>query len=151
MDTRNIQQPAPEAGVREARVPNGEAQSVTGLFTRLTYDVTDLFRKEIALGRAEISQKVSQAGSGVAALLIGGAVLFAGVFILLEALVYGVALLLPPEHAVWLAPLLVGTVVAIIGFAMVQKGRSNLTPENLTPKRTVNSIVRDGQIAKEHI
>ncbi len=130
---------------------NGDAQSVAGLFTRLTHDLTDLFRKEIALGRAEISQKISQAGDGVASLIFGGAVLFAGLLVLLQAVVVGVALLLPDPMAVWLAPLIVGLVVALVGFALVQKGRSDIKPANLAPRRTIDSLANDGRMVKEHV
>jgi xanthine/uracil permease len=119
------------------------------LFADLTRETVDLVRQEIALGRAEISQKISTAQNGVTSVAIGAAVVLAGLFIILLAAVSGLAMFLPPDLAPWLAPLIVGAVVAIIGYAMLKAGSSKLKPENLMPHRTVDSLVRDKNVAKE--
>jgi len=119
------------------------------LFSDLTRETVDLVRQEIALGRAEISQKISTAQTAVTSVAIGAAVALAGLFIILQAVVKGVEMVLPPEMAPWLAPLIVGLVVAIIGYAMLKAGSAKLKPDNLMPHRTVDSLVRDKNVAKE--
>jgi drug/metabolite transporter (DMT)-like permease len=94
---------------------------------------------------------MSQVGSGLATLIIGGFVLFAGLLKLLDAAIFGIAELLPPDLTPWLAALIVGVIVAIIGAVMLQKGRSNLQSGNLAPRRTAESLRRDKEFAKEQV
>jgi len=119
-------------------------KSLGALFSDLTRDTVDLMRQEIALARTEISEKVGTAQSALASMAVGAAVILAGLFLLLQAAVHALQQVLPPEMAPWLAPLLVGIVVALIGWAMLRAGRSKLDPDNLVPRRTMDSLRRDG-------
>ena len=131
--------------------PVNHQRSLGSLFSRLIDQMTTLVQQEVALAKVETSEKVSQMGSGLASLVIGGLVLFAGLLKILDAAIYGVGKLLPPDLALWLSALLVGVVVAIIGLIMVQKGRRNLKPGNLAPQRTIESLQRDKAFAKEQV
>jgi hypothetical protein len=131
--------------------PHPEARSLAGLFADLWRNTSLLFREEAELAKAEISEKVSQVGTGIAALAVGGAIVFSGFLVLLAAAVNGLALVLQTEHAVWLAPLIVGVVVLIAGLAILAKGRSDLKTSNLKPSRTAQSLRRDSELAKEHL
>ncbi len=122
-------------------------RSLGSLFSDLTRETVDLVRKEIALARSEMSQNISSAQTGLTSVAIGAAVLLAGLFILLQALVAGVAMLLPPEMAPWLAPLIVGVVIALIGYAMLKGGSSKLKADNLMPRKTMDSLKRDKNVA----
>lgn len=136
----------------EARIySNKEDRSFGSLFTELTQETATLVQQEIALAKAEMSEKISQVGSGLATLIIGGFILFAGLLKLLDALIFGIAELLPPDLTPWLAALIVGVIVAIIGAVMLQKGLSNLKSRNLVPQRTAESLRRDTEFAKEQI
>jgi hypothetical protein len=130
---------------------NGDRSSLAGLFSNLWRDISGLLRDEVALAKAEMSEKASQLGSGVAAVAAGGAILFAGFIVLLFAAVAGLAYVLPEEHAAWLAPLLVGGVVTLIGYVVLSGGRRELRARNLKPARTLDSIKRDAQLAREHV
>lgn len=118
-------------------------RSLGTLFSDLTRDTVELVRQEIALARTEMSQKVSTAQRALASVAIGAAVLLAGLFLLLQAVVAGVERVLPPDIAPWLAPLIVGAVVALIGWVMVRSGRERLDPDKLMPHRTMDSLRRD--------
>ncbi|HEY0845887.1 MAG TPA: phage holin family protein [Noviherbaspirillum sp.] len=124
-------------------------KSLPALFSDLTRDVVDLVRQEIALARAEMSLKISQAQTALTSVAIGAAILLAGMFIILQAVVNAVAMILPENVAPWLAPLLVGVVVAIIGYMLVKGGSSKLTAENLMPQKTMDSLKRDKNVAQE--
>lgn len=124
-------------------------KSLATLFSDLTRETVDLVRQEIALGRAEISQKISTAQTALTSVAIGAAIALAGLFIILQAIVAGVAMILPPELAPWLAPLIVGVIVALIGYMMLKGGSQKLSPDNLMPHRTMDSLVRDKNVAKE--
>lgn len=131
--------------------PSRDDRSLGTLFSELTRETTTLVQQEIALAKAETSEKLSQLGSGLASLAIGGLVLFAGLLKLLDAVIFGLGELFPPDLTPWLAALIVGGIVALIGAVMLQKGRSNLQPQNLVPQRTVDSLQRDQELVKEHV
>lgn len=123
-----------------------EEKTIAALITDLTRDITSLFRQEIRLVKTEMSEKVEQAESGVTTLIIGGAVAYAGLLVLLLAVVLGLANYVEP----WLAALIVAGVALIIGFIMVTKGKKNLKARNLVPEKTVESLQRDRNLAQKH-
>jgi predicted phage tail protein len=124
-------------------------KSLPTLFSDLTRDMVDLVRQEIALARAEVSQKISTAQAALTSVAIGAAIALAGLFIILQAVVNAVAMFLPENLAPWLAPLIVGAVFALIGYSMIKGGSSKLHAENLVPQRTVDSLRRDKAVAEE--
>jgi hypothetical protein len=123
-------------------------RSVTELFSDLVNQLSTLFRKEIQLARAEVSEKISKALSGIG-LLVGGAVLLlAALVILLEAAVAGlIAAGLAPH---W-AALIVSAVTALIGFILVRTGMGNLKGSSLAPYKTVEQLQRDAAVAREAV
>lgn len=130
-----------------------EARSLIGLFSDLWRETTRLIHAEAELAKAEMSQKVSEFQTGLVAMAIGGAVLFAGFIVLLLAAAAGLYFVLrtDTEHALWLAPLIVGVTVVVAGAIGVAKGRSDLKAAKLAPERTMRSLQRDAQLVKEHI
>jgi drug/metabolite transporter (DMT)-like permease len=121
------------------------------LVSELSQETTTLLQQEIALAKTEMSEKVSQVSTALVSLALGGLVLFAGLLVLLDALVYGLSELLPPDLTPWLPALLVGIVVAMIGAVLLQKGRRNLQTSSLMPQRTATSLQRDTHMVKEQV
>jgi len=134
---------------QEARA-NGR-RPLAGLFSDLWRETTTLVHDEVELAKADISDKVTQAGRGVGAVAAGGAVLFAGFIVLLFAAVGALEMVLPPQQAPWLAPLIVGAVVTLIGAIALSSGKKKLQAENLKPTRSIDSLRRDRDVAKEHL
>ena len=134
------------------RMPD-EHRSLIGLFSDLWRETSRLIHAEVELASVEISEKVSDLGTGLVAMLIGGAVLFAGFLVLLLAAAAGVYLLLQAqtEHALWAAPAIVGAAVVIAGAIAIAKGRSEFKAANLKPEKTLKSLQRDAQLVREHI
>lgn len=126
---------------------NTDNRSTATLLSDLVSEVTALMRQEMLLAKTEISEKISQLGLTGASLAAGGAVLFAGFLVLLSAAVLALALVVPA----WLAALSIGAVVAIIGGVMLMKGLRDLRAEELAPRRTIQSLKKDKQLAQEHI
>ena len=116
-----------------------DQDSTTGLLSRLFDEVTTLMRKELALARSEISESIVDARTGITSLASGGAVLYAGFLVLLMAAVIGLAQVMEA----WLSALIVGAVVAIVGYIMLQSGRKKLRAESLTPDRTREALRKD--------
>jgi hypothetical protein len=121
------------------------------LFSDLWRETSTLLRDEAELARTEIAQKVSQVETGFVSLAAGGVIVFAGFLVLLSAAVAGLAHALPPEQADWLSPLIVGAIVLIAGWITLVIGRRKLKAGSLAPERTIRSVRRDTQLAKEHI
>jgi hypothetical protein len=128
-----------------------ERRPLIGLFSDLWRETSALFRAETELAKAELSEKVSQVQTAVVSLAIGGAILLAAVLVLLDAAVNALAQVLPPEHAAWLAPLIVGVAVGAIGLIALAKGRRDLAAGKLAPTRTMRSLRRDAELTREHL
>jgi uncharacterized BrkB/YihY/UPF0761 family membrane protein len=135
---------------RARRAP-AENRSLVALFSDLFRETSTLVHQEAQLAKAELSEKVSDVSKGIAGIAIGGAIIFAGFIVLLFAASNGLALLLPEEHAGWLAPLIVGLAVIVLGFIALAMGKHELSSSNLTPSRTMDSLRRDTELVKEHV
>jgi hypothetical protein len=133
------------------QTPPREGRSLIALFSDLWRETSTLVHEEAELAKAEISEKVSQVGTGIGAIAIGGAIVFAGFIVLLLAAVNGLALMLPPDHAGWLAPLIIGLAVMVIGFIALATGRHELKAGSLAPERTMHSLRQDRELVKEHV
>jgi hypothetical protein len=127
-----------------------EDRPLGSLIGDLMSDLAELVSKEIQLAKAEASEKFSQATAGAASLAIGGLVAFAGLLVLLDAAVYGLAALFE-GLPFWASALIVGVVVLGVGMALLLKGRSNLKAENLAPRRTAASLRQDAEMIKEQV
>jgi drug/metabolite transporter (DMT)-like permease len=128
-----------------------DERSIGALVSELSQETTTLLQQEIALAKTEMAEKVSQVSTALVRLALGGLVLFAGLLVLLDAVVYGLSEIMPPDLTPWLPALLVGLVVAIIGAVLLQKGRSNLQTSSLMPQRTATSLQRDTHMVKEQV
>jgi hypothetical protein len=103
-----------------------ESRSIGQLVTNLISDVGTLIQQEVSLARSEVTERVSKVGSGVGKMLFGGAIMYAGLTIMLLAAVIELALILPQ----WLAALSVGSLVTLIGLIFMLSGRSALSQVN---------------------
>lgn len=128
-----------------------QSRSLGALFGELWRETSTLFRAETRLATAELGEKVAQIETAVMSIGIGAAVLIAAFIILLMAAVNGLALVLPAQYAVWLSPLIIGVVVAVIGIAVLAKGRNDLKARNLKPERTVQTLRDDAEFGREHL
>jgi hypothetical protein len=115
------------------------ARSAGDLLRQLLADVTVLLRKELALAASEVGQSIDEAKNGAQSMIMGGAVLYAGVLFLLGA----ATLYLATMMDAWLAALLVGAAVTIIGIIMVSAGKKRMSARTLTPERTMASLRKD--------
>ena len=125
---------------------NRDDRSLGELFAELARETSTLVRQEVALARAELSQKAGQVGRDLGFLAIGGAVAYAGLLAIIAAIIIALATLGLPW---WLSALLVGLVVAGIGYFLVQKGLSALKRESLAPQKTLDTLKEDVEWIKE--
>ena len=126
-----------EPDVEEPRVRSG--RPVAALLTDLAGETSTLVRQEIALFKAELSEKLTRMGVGAGALAAAGVIAFSGWLALLAAAILGLS------HAVapWLSALIIGVVVIALGAGLALFGKSRLKVNALVPRRTLNSLRED--------
>jgi hypothetical protein len=122
-------------------------RSLGELFGELSQDMTILFRQELQLARAEMSEKISRVTSNLVSVIAGGFVTYVGTLALVAALILGLRELaeIPP----WVSALIVGALFATAGYVMLNRGLKELKRVDLAPRRTVETLKDDVQWAKE--
>lgn len=125
-----------------------DERSLGDLFGDLARDMGTLVSQEITLARTELTEKASLVGKDVAMLAVGGFVAYAGLLAIIAAVIVLVTQLGVP---LWASALIVGTIVAGIGYLLVQRSISALKHQDLAPRQTMQSIKEDTQWAKEQV
>ena len=118
--------------------------SIGELIGNISDDLSQLFRQEVELAKAELRQEATKAGK--AAGMLGGAG-FAGylaVVLLSFAAVFGLANVM---DAGW-AALIVAVIWAVVGGVLYLTGRQKLRTVDPMPRRTVDTIKEDAQWLK---
>jgi hypothetical protein len=131
-------------------------RSLPELLGSLATDISNLFRKEIQLAKAEASEKVNVILGATQRLAIGAVLGIAAAGVLLAAIVSGVAAILigmgmDPALANSIAALLVAVVFGSIGWALISSAISAMRVEKLNMDRTVHSLARDAQVVTEKL
>jgi hypothetical protein len=124
-----------------------EDRSIGELFGQLSQDMTMLFRQELQLARAELSEKIAQVTTNLVAVVAGGFVAYVGALALVAALILGLQDL--AEISPWVSALIVGAMFAVAGYVMLSRGLKELKRVDLAPRRTVETLKDDVQWAKE--
>ena len=124
-----------------------EERSIGELFGALSQDVALLVRQEGQLAKTEMQQKLNQVTRDLVSLASGGVVALVGGLAITAAII--LLLIDPIGLKPWLAALIVGAVMGLIGWMMLQKGLKDLKRTDPTPRRTVDTIKDDIQWAKE--
>jgi hypothetical protein len=128
--------------------PPERDRSVADLFGSAIGQISTLFRKEVQLARAEISEKLGDAAGAVTPLAAGGGLLLGALILLLFALV---SLLVSFGIATGWSQLIVGVAAALFGYVLIRSGLSHLKTSNLVPTRTTEQLSRDAQAVKEQV
>jgi len=132
-----------------------EERSIGQLLKELTQESSTLLKQEVSLAKTEMSEKASRVGANLGEVAVGGAVAFLGAIALLLAVVYGLTSILNnfmnQEVAVWLAPLVVGGILAAVGYSLIQKALATLKQESITPQKTTQSLQENKEWLKEKI
>lgn len=118
--------------------------SIGEIIGNISDDLSQLFRQEVALAKAEIQQEASKAGK--AAGMLGGAG-FAGylaVVLLSFAVVFGLGNVIDLG---W-AALIVALVWAAVGAVLYSAGRKRLKTVDPVPRRTTETLKEDAQWLK---
>lgn len=124
-----------------------ENKPLGDLFGDLATEMSNLVRQEVALARVELSQKAKHIGKNVGYLVVGGAVAYAAALAIIAAIIMLLARYMPD----WGAALLVGIIVAGIGWLLIGKALSALQETDMTPRQTVETLKEDATWMKEQL
>lgn len=122
-------------------------RSLPALFIEFADEITLLIRQEADLVKVEISEKFSQLGLGLAAVMMGGLLASSGLLVLLAAAVLALAHLMPP----WVAALIVGLAISLAGLVLLLSGRNALKPGNMALRRTAHTLNLERELVKEQL
>ncbi len=120
-------------------------RSIGDLFAELTKETTTLVRQEVQLAKTEMSQKAAEVSKDVGFLGAGGAVAYAG----LLAIIAGIILALGEVIPLWASALLVGLVIASVGYFLVRRGLKALKQVSPAPRQTMETLKEDKEWAKD--
>jgi membrane protein len=122
-------------------------QPVGELFSRLSEQTSTLIRQEMALARAELTEKGKTAGIGAG--MFGGAGALG--FFAFAALTACFILALAEAVDGWLAALIVAVVYAAIAGVLALTGKKKVEEAGPPiPERAVQSVKEDVEVTKQH-
>jgi hypothetical protein len=130
--------------------------SIPHLLRDLRDETTTLLRQEVALAKTEVKENVSRLTGHAMHVAIGGFVAYAGIIVLLIGIGHLLGAVLTkagmdPQVAQWLAPSIVGLVVAIIGWVMLSKAKHAMAHDDLSPRQTIDSMRDNKQWAQSKL
>ena len=112
-------------------------RSLGELVAELSRETSALVRKEVELATTEMSAKLKKAGTQAGIMAAGGALVHAGLLVLLAAVVLGLAEL---GVASWLSALLVAAAVMGGGYFLVNQAMTKMRATNYVPTQTMESL-----------
>ncbi|HVU35910.1 MAG TPA: phage holin family protein [Opitutaceae bacterium] len=124
--------------------------SLSSLIRNLRDETTTLMRQEIDLAKAELKDNTAHLASHAVQIAIGAFVGYAGAIVILV----GIGLLvssifvrlgMQQDMAVWLALVIVGVVVALIGGGMAMRAKKAIAAEDIAPRQTGRTLRADKQ------
>ncbi len=127
--------------------------SVGDLLKELTDESRTLVRQEVELVKVEMSEKIDHLTSQATSMAVGGAIAFAGLIVLLFAISEGMTALfaqfMSAELAIWLGPLVLAIVLAVIGYSMINSAKEKMRETSLRPEKAAYEARETKNWAKE--
>ena len=121
--------------------------SLGELVSELSQEAMTLARKEIELAKVEMTEKINKVVKDLVFLAAGGAVAYLGLFFILFAVAEALSEAMPE----WLAFAIVGLVLAVVGYVLVQKGMNEMKEINPVPQQTVETLKEDKEWAQRQL
>ena len=112
-------------------------RSLRELLAELSRETGLLVRKEVELATTEMASKGKVAAGHLGTAAAGGALVHAGLLVLLGALVVGLAQMgLQP----WLAAVIVAVATMATGYLLINTGRTGLRRISIIPTQTIETL-----------
>jgi membrane protein len=131
-----------EAKGRSMMGSSKDERTLGEMFGELSRETRTLVQQEIALAKAELTEKVSKVTKSAGFVVGGGLIAYGGFLAILAAVVLGlIAMGLPA----WTGALLGGLILAGTGYGLIRSGLAGLRPQELIPDQTIESLKEDAQ------
>lgn len=111
-------------------------RSVQEVLRDIVGNFQEIIRSEFRLAKTELREEASRAAKPVATFGVGLVFGFYGVGFLILSSVYGLSTLIP----MWLAALLVGSLLAVVAIVLISSSSKKLKFVNPTPDKTIRSL-----------
>ena len=128
--------------------PVRDDRSLGELFGDLSRQLSTLIRQEIDLARTEMTGRLTAVGRDAGVMAAGIGLVYAGLLVLLAAVVL---LLSDLGVTPWLAALVVAIVVGVFGGLLVVNARQAMASREIAPRRTLETLKDDAEWAKERV
>jgi hypothetical protein len=112
-------------------------RSLGELLSELSRETGQLVRKEFELATTEMTGTIKRASAGAGMAAAGGALMHAGLLVLLAAMVIGLA---QAGVSPWLSALIVAIVAMIVGYVLVNRGVGQVRRTTVVPTQTIQSL-----------
>jgi ABC-type multidrug transport system fused ATPase/permease subunit len=123
-------------------------KSLGELFSDFTRELSTLLRQEVQLAKTEVTQNVSKLAKSAIFMVAGGVVAWLALHALIAAAILG---LISSGMSGWLAALVVGGILLLLGGILAFMGISALKKANLAPKETIQTLKEDARWAREQV
>jgi hypothetical protein len=124
---------------------NADDRTVGQMFAELSRETRTLIQQEVQLAKTELSEKAAKVAKGAGMVVAGSLIAYGGLLAVLAAIVLVlIAFGLPP----WTGALLGGGLAAGIGYLLVRSGLAALKPQELMPRKTIETLKEDAQWVK---
>ena len=120
-------------------------RSLGGLLSDLSLQTSDLIRQEMRLAKAELSEKLADAGRH--AMMIGVSIAF-GLAAVVAAAAAVALLLVNLGVEPWLAALITAALMGLVAYLLAQSGISALRTKSIAPVETIHSLKETTQWLK---
>jgi hypothetical protein len=130
--------------------------SIPNLLRELRDETTTLLRQEVTLAKVELKENASRLAGRAVQMAVGGFVAYAGIIVLLIGIGHLLGALfirmgMSEDLAAWVAPAVIGLVVALIGWGMLARATHALANDELTPRRTVDTMKENKEWAQNKL
>lgn len=99
-------------------------------------DISHLYKKEGELVKTELSEKATDLKAGIGSMVSGGVIMLVAAHVLAAAAVFAISLFLP----LWASALIVSAVFFVVGFTMINSGKSKMEADNLIPNHSIGAM-----------
>ena len=138
-------QTTPPAGEDRQTSSVYDNASLGELFSRLTNDMSVLFRQEVQLAKTELRSEAKAAGKAGALLAAAAVLAWIMLMLLSWAAAWGLAEVMPAGFAFLIVGVIFGVVAAVLGAA----GKKRLQSIEPRPEATIDTLQKDKQVLSE--